>query len=648
MLSLFGGASAECVGIAEVAAQIGVLSGSPRPVDERAARAVMRRVARAVDARTFAPAVRAGWTFVDLALRHVSARRRRETPPRDARTDDLDRVADAYEEALAAGNVRDPEQTTIDATLALDAGNLDVPRIFGSVSSIACDPSLLADTVAAAFVRALAAAFRAPVTASAAAAPHREAPSAAVVAFARDALRYAVSRDERHAIRLLDSPFSGVDRDDARALIVAARDREAVRETISTERVPLQHETLLAARRFAGALDATAGALRTQGAGARDLMATIFGAFGLERSSDASEAAATRELLLLAEALDVARACTFDGWEPNELIDLIDDAGALRSRPLAEIRPAPVPLGPREPEATASVPRRRGHQSASSLGTFAECRRKWFYRYACAAVEDRGSSASAYGSAFHWALEQFHEEFPRGDGAPADLLERKLESHVTLAFEHYRIGFPTTVEFELQKRRAQRTAKRYLAWFLERSRAHPFAVVGRETEADVEIDGYRFVGYIDRLDRDDGTGNVTVVDYKTGTIAESAAEYRQRIARFVDFQLPFYYWARTLAGDRVTRLALVPLKDAQLDVRPIELEVVPTPQGAGRDEAPTGLIGVDELERARKRMVDLARTLADDEIAHFDVTDDPGACTYCTYVNACRERPRRSEDRFGR
>ena len=45
--------------------------------------------------------------------------------------------------------------------------------------------------------------------------------------------------------------------------------------------------------------------------------------------------------------------------------------------------------------------------------TLCECERKWFYRYACAAVEDPGSSASAYGTAFHSALEDFHEQFPR-------------------------------------------------------------------------------------------------------------------------------------------------------------------------------------------------------------------------------------------
>jgi hypothetical protein len=645
MLLLTSGASAERVAVFDVAARVVAGRGLRRPVDARAARAVMRRIAPTVEVRTLAPAALRSWSFVDLALARAE-RRDGDEPARADREADLDRVVFAYEEALTRGGVLDPASTLAAATEALESGAVDVAAVVGNAAEIAYDPALETDPRAVSFVRALAS------TGAIALAPWQElggetTPSIPLLAFACDALAYAADCADALAVRLIDAPFSGLARDDARAIAVAARGRETMRDAIATDRVALAREAQLAARRFLTGLDGVAKALRAQGNSARELVATIDSAFELRSGADAAENAALGELLALADALDVARSCTSDAWEPAELIDLVDDAVSRLPRRAVHAGAASR-LAPRRPETAAPVPLRRGHQSASSLGTFAECERKWFYRYACAAVEDRGSSASFYGSAFHWALEQFHEEFPRGDGVPADLLERKLDSYVTLAFERHRIGFPTTVEFELQKRRARRTARRYLTWFIERSRAHPFAVIGREVETDVELDGYRFVGYIDRLDRDDATGNVTVVDYKTGTIAQSAAEYRDRIARFVDFQLPFYYWARTQEGDRVTRLALVPLKDAQLDVRPIELEVVPIPVGAGRDEAPTGVIGIDELERARKRMVELARVLSGEAVEHFRVTDDPDACTFCAYVNACRDHPARREDRFGR
>jgi RecB family exonuclease len=285
--------------------------------------------------------------------------------------------------------------------------------------------------------------------------------------------------------------------------------------------------------------------------------------------------------------------------------------------------------------------------SASSLNAYAECRRKWWFRYACAAVEDRGSSASFYGIAFHAALEEFHTTYTRFDGADAVALAATLDYHVVTAFDRHRTRFDAPVEFELQKRRARRTAKKYLSWLLERARRAPFEVIGCETATDVELGGHRFVGYIDRLDRDDRTGTVTVVDYKTGAIATSAQEYLAEVRAFAEFQLPFYYWARTAAGDVVSRLALIPLKDALLDVEPVELEVVRNSRPPN-SRGTSGEIAVDELERARDRMIALASELDGGTIASFPATDDPEACRYCAYAGACRERPLALEERFGR
>jgi RecB family exonuclease len=417
--------------------------------------------------------------------------------------------------------------------------------------------------------------------------------------FVAAALRYAASPSEDDARRLIGAPFSGVARADARALIVAAGDHGSLLEAIDAERVPLGHERLVATRRFAKGLRELAQSARN-GATGSELAAGARRVFDLEAPAQTP---------------------------PDAL----------------------APLGPYAPEAPHVVKRRRTHFSASSLGSYAECERKWYYRYVCSAVEDKGSSASFYGTAFHWALERFHQEFPRADGAPQTTLATKLDGWIQTAFERYRSGFATNVEFELQTRRARRTGRKYLEWFLERSRAHPFSVIGAEEAAELELEGYQFIGYIDRLDRDDATGAVTVVDYKTGSIAESASEYREDVARFVDFQLPFYYWARTAKGDRVTRLSLLPLKDALRDIEPVELEVVPVAAPASRSsDGSVGTIGIDELERARAKMIELARRLADEPLESFAVTDDPDACTFCAYQNACRLRPLRREDRFGR
>jgi RecB family exonuclease len=473
--------------------------------------------------------------------------------------------------------------------------------------------------------------------------------SARLADFLVTAIRYAAHGGDADAERLLSSPYSRIGRTDARALAVAARRRGRFVEALASGLVPLDAATARALARFGAGLARIAADYRTQGSSAPELIAVIELAFDLADAADETERATLRAARTAAEGIAAAAPSGSEGWRPEALAAAIEALFAPGAQPAPEPAARPQPLRFHPPEQRAPVARRRGHYSASSLGMYAECERKWFYRYVCAAVEDPGSSASFYGTAFHYALEHFHQAYPRADAAPAQALESALEGWINTAFERYRIGFATNVEFELQRRRARRTAKRYLAWFLERSRAHPFTVIGTEALAELTLEGYHFIGYIDRLDRDDATGAVSVLDYKTGSIATSAAEYRAAVAEFVDFQLPFYYFARTAAGDRVTRLALVPLKDALLPVVPVELEVVLTAAPERRrSESAAGTIGIDELERARARMIQLARTLSDEPIVRFKATNDCEACTYCAYRNACRERPLAHEDRFGR
>ena len=340
--------------------------------------------------------------------------------------------------------------------------------------------------------------------------------------------------------------------------------------------------------------------------------------------------------------------------ERDALFWFIAHAGELAvspaSEPDATDTDEPFALANQEtPDPRGGVRARQSHFSASALNAYADCARKWYYRYVCAAVEDAPSGASTYGTAVHAALEDFHGEFPQPNESCEAAMRGKIAGYVNWAFERYRAQFDSAVEFELQRRRAQRTARRYVDWLLAEAARAPFTVIGRELPVNLDLDGFDFVGFIDRLDRDDRTGSVSIFDYKTGSIATSAAEYRDGVRRLRDFQLPFYYWARTAAGDRVFRLALIPLKDALLDVVPISLEVVAVAGPDGRrSNAPSGAIAVSDLERARTRMIDICRELTAGSIEHFAVTDDPSACTYCAYREACAERPHDERERFGR
>jgi RecB family exonuclease len=335
------------------------------------------------------------------------------------------------------------------------------------------------------------------------------------------------------------------------------------------------------------------------------------------------------------DALRAAIEDAFGGERERSPFDFASDDGRVE---LAE---------PEEPERATGVPGWQKHFSASALNTYSECARRWFYRYACAAIEDPGSSASAYGTAFHLALEDFHGEFPRPRSSETGKMRARMRDCITWAFERTRDGFETQVEFELQVRRAQRTAQRYIDWLLVQEREAPFEVLGREVAAEIELEGRAFIGYIDRLDRDERSGDIGVVDYKTGSVATSAAEYCEKVRRALDFQLPFYYWARTAAGDRVTKLVLIPLKDALLDVRPIVLDVAPR-AGAPREKGEArGAIGLDELERSRAAMIERSGQLASGTIARFEETKNAAVCTFCAYATACAKKPPPEAQRFG-
>lgn len=584
-----------------------------RVLREGERRAIVRRIAATREDVTLPAHVRTSPSFAGRVLEAVD----REAVPAPFET-----LAQHVRDMIAFADA-------LDVRSALRHAVATRPALEGT--TLAVDAALLANPDDAFAWRRLA--VEAGLAFEAVEPPEPERIDLAAIAGVIALLRYADTQADADARRAVAAPQSGVRPDDARALLAAAGESANLLDVIARGAVA-------DANRFAHALGTVTAAYKTPDASAQTVLAAIANAFPFE------DGAARAALERVARDFDAARAFA-EPWEAGELIAEIEaelTAAPRRAPPVAQV--APAPLVADEPAAPVAI--RKLSFSASSLNAYAECARKWWFRYACAAVEDRGSSASFYGIAFHAALEDFHGAHTRFDDATAaESLASFLDYCVVSAFDRRRTRFDAPVEFELQKRRARRTAKKYLTWLLERARRAPFEVIGCEAQADVELGGHRFVGYIDRLDRDDRSGTVTVVDYKTGSIATSADEYLAEVRAFREFQLPFYYWARTAEGDVVTRLALIPLKDALLDVAPVELEVVTTSR-APRSRGATGEIAVGELERARERMIALASTIASGTLAAFPATDDPGACRYCAYARACRERPLALEERFGR
>jgi RecB family exonuclease len=598
--------------IAPAALLTGLIGRRVLTASER--RAIVRRLAATREDVALPPQVRTSPSFAGRVV---------DALDRDAIPAALEPLANHVRTLTAFAELLDV-RAGLHHALANGAG------IAGDVLSV--DAQLLADADDAFAWRRLAALAGVPCEAVDLGPPRAPALALDAVAGFCALLRFADRQRDADARDALRAPQSSVSPDDAQALLAAAGERAGLLEVIAKGASP-------EATRFAQGLARVGNAYRVPDASAASVLAAMLSAFPI------AEAATRAALERVAADFDEARRFA-PLWQADDLLAEIE--AELGAAPRRDGRPAGVAVAPLVADEPAEpVPIRKLSFSASSLNAYAECARKWWFRYACAAVEDRGSSASFYGIAFHAALEDFHHVHARFDAADAPALGSFLDGCVSAAFDRYRTRFDAPVEFELQKRRARRTAKKYLSWLLERARRAPFEVIGCEESIDIELDGHRFVGYIDRLDRDDRSGTVTVVDYKTGSIATSAQEYLDAVRSFHEFQLPFYYWARTIAGDVVSKLALIPLKDALLDVVPVELEVVTTSRPP-RANGTYGEVSVAELERARAQMIALADDLSRGVRTAFPATQDADACRYCAYANACRERPRVLEERFGR
>ncbi|MDE2572324.1 MAG: PD-(D/E)XK nuclease family protein, partial [bacterium] len=302
---------------------------------------------------------------------------------------------------------------------------------------------------------------------------------------------------------------------------------------------------------------------------------------------------------------------------------------------------------PPDPHVPFAAP--RPYFSASQLNTYANCPRQYLFRYLCDAVEDQGTYFTLYGTLVHRALERFHQEYRRPhEGDPA-VMEPRLVALIDEAFRASAGAFTWAVQAELGRIKARRVARRYARWLAERACREPFEVVAIEGKQLLDLEGFAFVGYIDRLDRSLATGEVTIVDYKTGSIPESAHAYRQKIRAALDFQLPFYYWARRAQGDRVASLALIQLKDPRLPIEPLEVRVAAEPPRSQRPDfrAKLGIVSERELEESRRAMIDLCEHISVSGLAHYEAGQDP-PCDYCVYAAACRERPAPAAAEFAR
>jgi len=172
------------------------------------------------------------------------------------------------------------------------------------------------------------------------------------------------------------------------------------------------------------------------------------------------------------------------------------------------------------PEAAPAPPSMTGaplpaYESHSSISTYRACPLRYGFRYVERRPGDVSPGQFAFGSAVHKAFEAFGlaRIRTRADGTPEpgpETLQAALDR---------KLGSSGLTDAEIEE--ARRRAVPVLARFLQmetRMEAEPVAVelgFGVGVELSASCGDFRFVGYVDRVDRAPD-GSTQIVDYKTG------------------------------------------------------------------------------------------------------------------------------------
>lgn len=170
-----------------------------------------------------------------------------------------------------------------------------------------------------------------------------------------------------------------------------------------------------------------------------------------------------------------------------------------------------------------------GHLSASSLQNYLNCPAKFYYQSVCGLKGSNEVSesldAGMQGKVFHATMEELYsgkKTITRKDAlrilADQSGISSIVEKHILEELHSFEITGRNIIYKDVVCRYVSQVIRRDIE-LMDRYGVDQFRLFGLEKVEKMQIGGFSFVGYIDRLDSF-ATDEVRVVDYKTGKVTD--------------------------------------------------------------------------------------------------------------------------------
>lgn len=305
----------------------------------------------------------------------------------------------------------------------------------------------------------------------------------------------------------------------------------------------------------------------------------------------------------------------------------------------------------RTPDDESQIPKTEEHLrilrekslSASALQNYLDCPARFYYRSVCGLKEQEevteALEANDIGNVFHETMQALYDT-PDGQVSRAYLQALLKDGRVRETVRHFMLE--ALHSFELNGRNilfedlvcsyVRKTIERDLEQLAAAGR-DSITIFGLEQPRHLKIGGFRFVGFIDRLDSI-VPGEVRVVDYKTGKVTDEDFLITEENADAVveklfgpdngkrpKIALQLYLYDRFVAKDpevKGCRIVNSIYQTSRLFVREIE----------------TVALNGRFLSLMAERLDGLLAEIADLSVP-FRRTDDAKTCQWCDFKNIC-------------